>query len=493
MNTAVKTVLPYPRPDVEAALVQQEQRRELHRPSFAGTGIFLIGLLLTAVSLRGESASGVARYAAIGCGVSLALSLVFELRPGITNLLRADLVAMFALYFLLFFEFLFPQAKFDQLVPYADAISPGVQMSLLAFAGIAMGRHLVSPRLSKWSFVNAQLSSRGILILFWISVAIGYFHMLLAVNFSPIAMIDEFMWPRFSQDWAREQFGDWKALLTELGAMIYLVPPLAGVILSRRKSYSAISLLFVLAVFLLTLFYGFTTGTRNIIASYLITFLAAYFYSSEASRRQMIVLCTLGCAVLLFATYYELKFREVGLRNYLEGLAPEQTNEEEETTLYVDYNLYIVTALVNVFPNQTPYIGWQGPLWFVARPIPRALWPDKPDGRAVSVENVFGVEYVTLSATFVGEAYMIAGLLGVVVGSLLVGMGAQYWTQKAFSTTSTFGILIYGSGFLAIVIAMRSMYWFPVAILPTLGAAVVGGFLARTQQTPIRSGWLRAG
>jgi len=37
----------------------------------------------------------------------------------------------------------------------------------------------------------------------------------------------------------------------------------------------------------------------------------------------------------------ELKFREVGLRNYLEGWAPEQANEEEETTLYVDYNLYM--------------------------------------------------------------------------------------------------------------------------------------------------------
>jgi len=205
-------------------------------------------------------------------------------------------VAMFALYFLLFFEFLFPQAKFDQLVPYADAIVPGVQMSLLAFAGIAMGRHLVSPRLSKWSFVNAQLSSRGILILFWISVAIGYFHMLLAVNFSPIAMIDEFMWPRFSQDWAREQFGDWKALLTELGAMIYLVPPLAGVILSRRKSYSAISLLFVLAVFLLTLFYGFTTGTRNIIASYLITFSLLLFFGGVAPANDRSMYPWLRCS-----------------------------------------------------------------------------------------------------------------------------------------------------------------------------------------------------
>src|SRR5207237_1209845 len=91
-----------------------------------------------------------------------------------------------------------------------------------------------------------------------------------------------------------------------------------------------------------------------------------------------------------------------------------------------------------------------------------------------SVENVFGVEYVTLSATFVGEAYMIAGLLGVVVGSLLIGMGAQYWTQKAFSKTSNFGVLIYGSGFLALVISMRSIYWLPVAILPGFWVAVGG-------------------
>jgi len=36
----------------------------------------------------------------------------------------------------------------------------------------------------------------------------------------------------------------------------------------------------------------------------------------------------------------------------------------------------------------------------------------------------------------------------------------------------------------ALVISMRSIYWLRLRILPTLGAAVVGGFLARTQQTP---------
>src|SRR5207245_8727216 len=128
MNTAVKTVLPYPRPDVEAAIVQQERRRELHRPSLAGTGIFVIGLLLTAVSLHGATASGVARYAAIGCGVSLAFSLVLELRTGAANLLRSDVVAIFALYFLLFFEFLFLQSNFVQLVSYENRFSTFVHM-----------------------------------------------------------------------------------------------------------------------------------------------------------------------------------------------------------------------------------------------------------------------------------------------------------------------------------------------------------------------------
>src|SRR5207302_9462267 len=56
----------------------------------------------------------------------------------------------------------------------------------------------------------------------------------------------------------------------------------------------------------------------------------------------------------------------------------------------------------------------------------------------------------------------------------------------AFSPESGFGILIYGSGFFAVVIAMRSMYWLPVAILPTIAAVVLGYFL-RTSRTVNRS------
>src|ERR1700736_3611026 len=457
-------------------------------PSVAATGIFLGGLILTGVGLHGETAAGVARFAAIGCGFSLGLSLVFEARKGMANLLRADLVAIFALYFLLFFEFLFPQPKFDELVPYAYAILPGIRVSMWAFAGIAIGRHFVSRGLRPWKIVAADVWPTGMLILFWISFVIGYFHMLLAVGFNPIAMIDAFLGPRFDVPWGRGQFGDAQALIYELGAMLCLVPPLAGVILGRRKSYSAIALLLVLFALLFTLFYGFCTGTRNIIGSYLITFLAAYIYAASASRRQIIMLTALVFGILFLATYYGIRFRNVGLRDYLQGVET-SSESDEEMILYVDYNLYVVCNLVNIFPEQKDYIGWDAPLWLIARPIPRALWPGKPDGSAVSIENVFGVEGVTMACTFVGESYMAAGLFGVTLAALLVGMMAQWWTRKAFSAAPGFGILIYGSGFFAIVITMRSMYLLPVAILPTMAAAVLVHNLRRS---PAASGPLLA-
>ena len=448
-------------------------------PSFTATCVLVGGLIVTGLTVHGETAAGVARYGAIGCGLSLGLSLFFEAEKGTGNLLRADVISMFALYFLLFFEFLFPQPRFDELVPSPEAVLPAIQVCLLAFAGIAIGRHCVSRRLQRWKLVEADLPPSRIMLLFWISFAMGYFYMLMSVGFNPVTMVKEFMGPRFDVPWGRERFGDAQALLYELGAMLYLVPPLAGVILGRRKLYSALSLLLVLLALIFTLFYGFCTGTRNIIASYLVTFLAAYIYASSASRRQMIAMTAVVFGILFLATYYEIRFRTVGLRNYLQGMESGPPDEDEEIGLYVDYNLYTVGALVSIFPDHADYIGWDAPLWLIARPIPRVLWPGKPDGSAVSVENVFGVEGLTIAATFVGESYMAAGLFGVIIAALLIGMLAQWWTRKAFSSESGFGILIYGSGFFAVVITMRSIYWLPVAILPTLAAAVLGHNLRR--------------
>jgi hypothetical protein len=76
------------------------------------------------------------------------------------------------------------------------------------------------------------------------------------------------------------------------------------------------------------------------------------------------------------------------------------------------------------------------------------------------------------------------GLAGSVAAGLLLGCLATFWTRKAFSIRSDFGILLYGSGFFAVVITMRSLYMLPVASLPVLAVAVLGS-LARGKQ-PVR-------
>ena len=59
------------------------------------------------------------------------------------------------------------------------------------------------------------------------------------------------------------KFGDWKALLVELGLFIYLLPPLAGIMIARRHRYPAAQIFLVCLALLFTAFYGFTSGTRN--------------------------------------------------------------------------------------------------------------------------------------------------------------------------------------------------------------------------------------
>jgi hypothetical protein len=183
--------------------------------------------------------------------------------------------------------------------------------------------------------------------------------------------------------------------------------------------------------------------------------------------------------ILALSTIYGPRFRNVGLTAYLAGATDERA--DAEAGLHVDYNLYVVSELVTIFPSYVDYIGWDGPIWFVVRPVPRFLWPGKPLGNNVGAESVLEPEATTttLSCTFIGESYMVAGLPAVIVTAFAIGMMGRWWTKKVFSKHSGLGIVIYGSGFFAIAITMRSIYALPVAMLPTIFLATAGYWLTR--------------
>src|SRR5260370_42066773 len=109
--------------------------------------------------------------------------MLIELNHRWENLMRADVVALFALYVLIFVEFLFPQPYFDELVGGPEKMEAGIGVCLAAFAAMSIGRHCVSNRVQQWRVVDMQVPTFILLLLFWVSFALGYFHMLLAVNF----------------------------------------------------------------------------------------------------------------------------------------------------------------------------------------------------------------------------------------------------------------------------------------------------------------------
>lgn len=443
----------------------------------AGTLLLLIALGAATLFAGGNTPSERAHHVAVITIIGIGLSVLADYRRNLRNLVRADLMAIVSLYFLTLFEFLLPQPDFDALITTSE-LAPALDGCLVGLAGIAIGRHFV-PSVSGGFHRTLQrdFPPKTFLAIYGICLFFGYFYMLLAVDFDVFRMLEYFMAPRFSQPWGRGRLGDWKALLVETGMLIYLVPPIAGIVMATRERYTNGQFGFVCITFLFTLFYGFTSGTRNIFASYLATFLVAFAFSIDPRRKKQLMIVGASVAgLMLVATVVMLEFRNIGFQNYVRGYR-ETKIEKQEANFFVDYNLYVMAKLMTVFPARQGFLGLEIPYLAAIRPIPRAIWSGKPEGMSVSIEDAVGVEGLTLASSFIGEAYMSGGYTGVVLTGLFFGIITGWWNRFGHPQNSPFGHLVFASGFFAAVISMRSMFVFTTAILPTIGAIVLGHWL----------------
>ena len=487
MNFFPRPTRAAPRPPPPAHVVSAAPAPPVLEPDapaaahWKGTFFAVCGVFFTAVTLHGYRPSEIARYAAICMAVSIAVSIFFDLRRGIRNLQRADLFAIVAYYFLTLFEFLFPQKAFDKMLSPESTVA-GIQVCLIGFAGLFIGRHLLVPKQQPFRATLTQEIPRGWMIaIFWIAFFIGYSNMLVAVHFSFPSLIKWFMAPRFTQPWGRERLGDWSALLYELSMLIQLLPPLGGIILARRHRYPPIHVALIIAGLALTFFYGFSGGTRNVFATFLVTFLVGYSLALPRGRTRELAVLAGSCGVVMcFATYFMLAFRDVGLKDYMDGAwTPPVSEVGDKKTLYVDYNLFSICKLVEFFPRSHEYLGFEIPYQALIRPIPRAIWPEKPVGLSMSIEDALNVEGLTIAASFAGEAYMSGGAVAVFLIALGFGAFMGWWGSLASPRNSEIGHLVYSSGFFAAVISMRSLFVFTTALLPTAVAIIISTVLVR--------------
>jgi oligosaccharide repeat unit polymerase len=474
---------PGPRPPARAAAAPAQDTIPPH-PNLLGSAICLAGLALTAVLLRGQTPVDIARFGAWGVLLSLGASMAMDARRNVQNVVRTDVMAILALYFLTLAEFLVKQMQYNG-VAGMDTTRTAVIACIWAYAGLVVGRHLVPPtKRHPFQTLFQQKTPSSVLFgIFWGCMLIGYLNMLIAVHFNVIEMVRWFMQPRFSQPWQRGRLGDWKAMLYELDMLLYLVPPLGGILLARRDKHPKFQVFLVMIGVAFVLFYGFSSGTRNLFDSYLVTFLIGYCFAARKEQKKEIIIMSAICAVAMVAsTKIMLDFRESGFEQYItQGLYKQPSNTEEGQDIAVDNNLYAISRVAEYFPQHHAYTELEIPYLALIHPIPRVLWPGKPEGMSISVEDIFGAGDWTVATSVVGEEYMMHGYLAAFLMSVFFGACCAWWNLLASPKNSEFGILVYASGFFSAVITMRSMNWFSTALLPT-GAGLLLGYIFLLRQ-----------
>jgi oligosaccharide repeat unit polymerase len=447
--------------------------------SLGGTAAFLMGLGLAYLeSAGGQTPSDMAGRAAFITLMGLAVSVLFDMQKGLRNLFRTDFMCLVGLYGLTLLEFLFPQPDFNSLLTTAQTAA-ALRVILLGMAGIAIGRHWITPRPMRSPWLNfGAVSSQLLFKALVVAAFLGYLNMLLAVKFNPMALIDGMLGPRFSEPWARGAIGGISSLISELSLMLNAIPPLAGVLWNRRRQFSRMQLVLVLAILALTFFQGFSGGTRNVFVAYAATFLVGYLLTLPKNTIWN-TLIPIGVMVVVvgYATYHMLEFRTIGLRSYMTDKVYE--SDTIRSTLAVDYNLWSLGLLVDAFPQKHDFIGSEVLTWALVKPIPRVFWPGKPLGLSVSIEEIVGAEGWTVAATYLGEAYMMAGTAGVIGVSLGFGVLCAWWNRLALQRQSDYAMLVFALGFFVLAVSMRSMFWLTTTALPIVALIVIRKYVLR--------------
>ena len=424
------------------------------------------GLVVTYLMLPDEGAVAIYRAAAIGAALAIGFGIFLEVQ-GVRSLVRTDLLMLIALFGLTLVEFFFPQEAVEQMVTAQNA-SQGVEVLFLGFCGLIIGRNFASkPRSGQTSAAMVQLSPRDLFRLFVLILCLGYLNMLLSVNFNPFELVREMLQPRFSQAWSRGSLGGWGDLLGEFsGLLLYLVPAIAGAVLAHRSRYTILQVGVVLFGLLFTLFYAFSGGTRNVFCIYLVILIASYvLLKPNITWKSIAVISCFAAVILYLAAYYMLQFRTVGLEGYVQKGG--ETGGFRRETLFIDNNLPVISLLTDVFPRTVPFLGSEIAFWAILHPVPRALWPSKPEHLSVETADALGLKGLTVSSTFVGKSYMMGGSFAVLAVGLLFGWLAGWWNKFGSDLQSNVSVALYASGFFAAMLSMRSMLWTTTAMLPT--------------------------
>jgi len=154
----------------------------------------------------------------------------------------------------------------------------------------------------------------------------------------------------------------------------------------------------------------------------------------------------------------------------------------------VKYIIYADTApntlfILDNYPSIFPYQPFQGAIWFVTNPVPRFVWPDKPEALGVILQDQMNVP-ANLGPGVIGHGWAEGGWIGVVGYAIffgvLVGVIDRAHTERC---RNPFFLSVFGSGLGNVIALPRGDT--PLFLIQITGGIVVSIALIYVVRTVI--------
>jgi hypothetical protein len=419
------------------------------RAPFIGFVATLIGTFLATVVLFPDQPSprGALMVPAIVLALSILLVPILRVIGGSRNLLNAE--NFVAVGFLMWLLLDLVQGAYD----LRGASDNGIRMAL-AGIGVFAACVWIGTAGAPWrvpkglvDVATKPLDTGMVWRVMPICFFLGMFNFMYSVGFDIPEMFSYVGAQRWSAPWARGALGGWEAFRDQLPYFGYVLPSLTALLIARRglMTFQTLAAIAMSVIMLLFLSQG---GGRRIIGVTVGAALLAWVQTNPGARIKNMFVIGIGAIAMAWAAQLMLNVRTSGYEDFL-------SRGSEYDYLHIDDNFLRFAQIIDLVPDQRPYVYAQQVIFTLVRPVPRVFWPNKPVNPGFDLAAEVGMRGVSLSSSILGEWYISYGWAALLFGGLLHGGLAK--TINSLPRSGAGNPIVYALAVMVLVAGMRSM------------------------------------
>ena len=300
-----------------------------------------------------------------------------------------------------------------------------------------------------------KLQSKTLFRLVLIFFSIGILKYAYPCGFNPVTMVSYLFVDRWSAPWAREALGGWSSFIDHLSYFGYLLPTLSVLLIVRSKRFNyqiatSTFLSLFMAVFLAQ------AGSRRVIGVIFGAAIICWLVEQRKLKLKQLLVAVLSIALILTFMQNMLNFRGGGFAAAFEESELEQ-KEYIYNHLHVDDNFYRLSQTILIVPDYVPFVYEKQIVFALIRPIPRAIWKNKPTNPGFDLATIIGKRGVALTHSVIGDWYITGGWIAIFVGGLIYGSIARMISSLLIKDSELSEGLVYSLMVMAMFAGVRAM------------------------------------